>query len=153
MIPKYLIIHHSETSDGKAKDWDAIRRYHKDVRGWSDIGYHYGIERVNGEIAVQVGRSESTPGAQCKEAGMNHKSLGLCVVGNFDKAAPDEEKLGVLRGLCTSLMAAYGIPPENVLGHAEAQMLELDQPTKTCPGKMFDLNDFRASIGGKYETV
>ncbi len=89
--PEYIVIHHSLTKDGIVADWEAIRKYHREVNGWSDIGYHYGIERVGRRILLQVGRPESEFGAHTKEMHMNSKSLGICVVGNFDQAPPGLE--------------------------------------------------------------
>ena len=54
MNPQYIIFHHSLTKDGTVVDWEAMRRYHEQVNGWSDIGYHYGIERVGKGILLQV---------------------------------------------------------------------------------------------------
>ena len=79
MKPQYFCIHHSLTKDGTVVDWDAIRRYHKETNGWTDIGYHYGIERVGGGLSLQIGRPESQPGAHTKEMHMNLKSIGICV--------------------------------------------------------------------------
>jgi hypothetical protein len=48
MNPEYIVIHHSLTPDNQTVSWNAIRRYHIDVNKWADIGYHYGIENING---------------------------------------------------------------------------------------------------------
>ena len=60
MNPQYIVIHHSLTKDGTVADWEAIRRYHKEINGWSDIGYHYGIERVGMFVLPRVGRPAMT---------------------------------------------------------------------------------------------
>lgn len=143
---RYLIVHHSETKDGVVKDWDAIRTYHTKVRGWRDIGYHFGIERVKGDVVLHAGRPVNVDGAHCKEGGMNTKSLGICVVGNFNAYPPDAEMLDCARLVVQDLMAEYAIPVENVLGHAEAQKAMGYKPTKTCPGVKFDMDAFRASL-------
>ncbi len=57
MNPQYIVIHHSLTKDGIIADWEAIRKHHKNVNGWSDIGYHYGIERVGKNLLLVDGRT------------------------------------------------------------------------------------------------
>lgn len=56
--PQHVVIHHSLTKDGQVVDWEAIPGYHKEVNGWADIGYHYGIERVGTGILLRVRRVE-----------------------------------------------------------------------------------------------
>lgn len=47
MKPSGVIIHHSLTRDGKTVDWNAIDKYHREVKGWKKVGYHCGVERIN----------------------------------------------------------------------------------------------------------
>ncbi len=153
MNPQYLIVHHSLTKDGIVVDWDAIRRYHREVLGWSDIGYHYGIERVGNGLLLQVGRPESQPGAHTKEMHMNGKSLGICVVGNFDLAPPGLELLRFLAEIVKRKIAEYGIPVQSVLGHREVGvMARFDWKKgqyKSCPGKYFPMDTLRAMLSGE----
>lgn len=155
MVPEYIIVHHSATKDGVVNDWQAIRRYHmswryqgdiitekqaqaliaQGVHGvekpWLDIGYHYGIELIGTQYETMVGRSPTTTGAHCLEQGMNTKSLGVCVVGNYDvDILPDPafEKLVVLM---LSLMEVWHIPKEKVKRHTDYASY------KTCPGSQF----------------
>ena len=107
MTPQHVLIHHSLTKDGEVVDWEAIRRYHREVNGWSDIGYHYGIERVGKGILLQIGRPESQPGAHAKEMHMNSKSLGFCVVGNYDLAPPGLE---IMRFLAEIVRRKVAVP-------------------------------------------
>jgi N-acetyl-anhydromuramyl-L-alanine amidase AmpD len=156
MNPQNVIIHHSLTKDGTVVDWEAIRRYHKETNGWSDIGYHYGIERVGNSLVLQIGRPESQPGAHTKEMHMNLKSIGICVVGNFDEAPPSLAKLYFLRDLCFSLMVNYGIPAQSVIGHRDAGLMagfdwRLGQ-YKTCPGRFFPMDSLRDMLAGKIDS-
>jgi len=153
MNPQYIIIHHSLTKDGQVVDWEAIRRYHKEALGWTDIGYHFGIERVGTSLALQVGRPESQPGAHTKEMHMNLKSLGICVVGNFDLAPPGQEIMRFLTDLVGRKVEEYGIPVNAVLGHREVgKMAGFDWRRgeyKTCPGRHFQMDLLREMVGAQ----
>lgn len=139
---EYIVIHHSLTKDGKTVDWDAIRKYHMTDPGhrWVDIGYHYGIENVNGEYKIMIGRPEWAVGAHCKENSMNHKSLGICVVGNYDLGLPPEEAMEQLVILCANLCYKYKIPVANIVPHSKYATY------KTCPGKMFVMEELRRRV-------
>ena len=147
MKPKYIILHHSMTKDQKVVDWQAIRRYHINVKLWDDIGYHFGIENVkrdkslHDEYEILMGRMPYTEGAHCSSNGYNHKSIGICFIGNFDTCdVPDGQwkaGLKIVRYLCLS----SEISINKVIGHREAAM-----DGRTCPGRNFDLEKFRNDL-------
>jgi N-acetyl-anhydromuramyl-L-alanine amidase AmpD len=144
MHPGYILIHHSLTEDSGAVSWDAIRKYHMEVNGWKDVGYHYGIELVGDEYEIFKGRMDNEVGAHC--IGFNGKSIGICLVGNFDKTPPPADQLALLRKICRSLMGIYGIKADHVLGHRETFPLRGVPVEKTCPGSAFDMNALRRSL-------
>lgn len=144
MFVSKIIIHHSLTKDGQSVDWAAIRRYHVDHLHWADVGYHYGIEQIDGSWQILKGRMDTESGAHC--LGFNHDSIGVCVVGNYDLAAPPEEALALLRRLVRSLMWIYGVATPNVIGHWESYAVRGIIPQKSCPGRKFDLDAFRQSL-------
>ena len=157
MTPQYVLIHHSLTKDGEVVDWEAIRKYHRQVQGWSDIGYHYGIERVGNGILLQIGRPESQPGAHVKEMHMNSKSIGICVVGHFDLAPPGLEIMRFLAEIVRRKVAEYGIPINAVLGHREVgAMAGFDWRKgqyKSCPGRHFNMDLLRQMVGGEVKVA
>lgn len=136
----YIVIHHSTTKDNVTlKDFDAIRRYHVEVNGWKDIGYHWIVEQVNGKLQAVSGRTENTMGAHCKEGNMNSKGIGVCMVGNFEENMPSDELYTFVADLCKDIMKRHGIPVENVIGHRDVM-------ATACPGKNFDLDKLRNLI-------
>jgi N-acetyl-anhydromuramyl-L-alanine amidase AmpD len=140
MIPKYIVIHHSWSDDRGTLDWPAIRRYHIEENGWHDIGYHYGIEKVNQDWAIITGRMESTQGAHCVDGGMNRQSIGICVIGNFDSEQLNQEAFLILVTLCVGLCKRYDIPAENIVPHNKYATY------KTCPGKKFPMGELVAQV-------
>lgn len=136
----HIMLHHSLTEDSDTVSWGAIRRYHMEEKGWSDIGYHFGVELVNGHYEIMVGRSLDRAGAHCKEGNMNQLAIGICAVGNFDLASPPEAQIAALHDLVQGLMFQYGIPAANVVGHREFA------PYKSCPGTQCDLDAFRDGL-------
>jgi N-acetylmuramoyl-L-alanine amidase len=140
----WIVMHHSLTEDTRVKNWEAIRKYHKEHNGWDDIGYHYGIDYIEEKPTLLEGRSLTKMGAHTK--GLNRESIGICIVGNYDKVQPPEDKWELALKLVRTLMQEYGIPKENVIGHGEAQEMLHDSYRKTCPGKRFNMNKFRWEI-------
>lgn len=169
--PTWVVLHHSFSSDGQTRNWDSIRAYHMSYRykgeiitqdqydalhsagktagleqPWSDIGYNLGIENVNGTLQVLPGRPIGAPGAHA--LGFNTRSVGICLIGNYDLDPPSEDRLALLASLCRQIQIEFGIPRDQVIGHRETYpLLKPPQPVaKTCPGSQFDLNAFRKRL-------
>lgn len=133
----HIMIHHSLTEDSNTVSWGAIRRYHMDVLKWHDIGYHFGVEKIQSgqhtSFEVLKGRDLFTEGAHCKEGHMNQRALGICVVGNFDLVTPDAAAIEKLMLLCGELMHLLHIPHERIVTHRDYA------PYKSCPGQLFPM--------------
>jgi len=162
--PIGICIHHSLTKDGKTVDTDAIRRFHTSpaldgviispeeyrkhkaagahgLKGpWDDIGYHALVERVDGVVKVMPGRSEEMQGAHCPPLNTTH--LGLCIVGNFDLAPPDDELLRVAANWCRQKMEQYQMQLKDIAYHC-------DHSHKTCPGSQFPKAGFLLDLAGE----
>jgi len=126
----HIIIHHSATVDGATYSWDAIDRYHKEYYGWSEIGYNFGLERVDNSYKYCLGRSLSKSGGHTK--GQNWSAIGICLVGNYDEQEPNAAQYWLLASLCRDLQRDFNIPTENIKGHNEFS-------SKTCPGNLFSI--------------
>ena len=119
-------------------NWGAIRRYHVKQRGWRDIGYHYGIELVDYDYEILVGRFESIAGAHVR--GHNKDTLGICVVGNWDKLKVPKQQWEKTVLLVQDILKRHNLTANDVYGHCEFA-------TKSCPGKNFDMDKFRKDLG------
>jgi len=147
---KYLIVHHSATKDTYLKNTKAIRRYHKKVRHFKDIGYHWLVERYKKDdnFIVVKGRSMEEKGAHAQDGGFNHNSLGICLIGNLDTNFIPlyQYYLGLL--LVKRLQILFEVQKKNIIGHREAQALAkipIDKRTK-CPGRNLDMCQFRRDL-------
>jgi len=140
MDPRYIILHHSLTKDGFTVSWPVIRKYHVETLGWRDIGYHFGIELVREDYGYEalVGRPWTAIGAHTRF--LNDQSLGICFIGNFDKAEPPEAQWMKGVDLVQSLLRVFDLPVSAVKGHRDFATY------KSCPGKFFDLDRFRRYV-------
>lgn len=103
-----------------------IHKFHKCENGWSDIGYHFFIDKKG---YVYRGRPENAIGAHC----LNHNthSLGICVQGNYMlETMPDVQKQSVIN-LCKYLLTKYNI--RDIKAHNALNSTD-------CPGKNYPLN-------------
>jgi len=134
-----IIIHCAATRPGWREDESTIskieevRRWHVDGRGWSDIGYHFLIDR---DGTVEAGRPVSRAGAHVR--GHNRNSIGICLFGGHGAAATDNfydhftpEQDAALRKLIDTLVGQYG--SLDISGHNEYSV-------KGCPG--FQVGDW-----------
>lgn len=139
--PNLIVLHHN----GKpGRTIDDIRRTHEGW-GWRDVGYHY-VTLESG--IVQRGRPESRAGAHAR--GINHRSIGICLIGNYDvdPHVPDAQWTSALVKVA-ELQEAYGIPCMNVIGHRDVNTLGLPakyHTRKLCPGRYFDMMEFRREL-------
>jgi len=139
MTAKSIIIHCSATKDSGTVSTSAIRHYHKEVMGWSDIGYHFLVELCNeNDYEVLIGRPWDQEGAHCY--GHNKNSLGICIIGDFDIQAPPEGQWKKSVDFVAFLCYYFGIPVDYIYGHRHFDS------HKTCPGKAFDMDRFRNDV-------
>ena len=142
--PRGIVVHHSAlggNADGRA-DAAVIDAVHE-RRGWGafwggriyHIGYHYVI-RPDG--TVEPGRPERCRGAHTR--GFND-SLGICVLGNFNDAAPTVQQRRALAALCRRLLRRYDLRPEDVRPHRDCPAAATD-----CPGKRFPFAALRRDL-------
>jgi len=129
---KWIVVHHTLTSDGIVVNWDAIRRYHVHTNGWQDIGYHFGLEKAGRNYEILVGRPLNIMGAHTKC--LNRNSVGIAIVGNFDRYPPTRTQINKLvKYILKPLMIYLDVPVERVIGHREAFIaLQREGASETC---------------------
>lgn len=113
----------SRTTSQKVKE---IRRWHVEDRGWSDIGYHFLIDR---DGTVAEGRPMERDGAHVK--GHNTGTIGISLFGGFGGSENDAfldnftPQQGIaLRDLLDKLQRQYGFT--KITGHNQ-------YAAKACP--------------------
>ena len=130
-FPEALIIHCSAVKDGPVLDARGIIAFHVS-KGWDTVGYHFLLDFVLGETLVIQGRPFWMHGAHCPP--MNKKSLGVCVIGEFDTVAPTDRKLQKTAELCAALCHLHTIPVRDIRPHRDYA-----RDGRSCPGKLFDM--------------
>lgn len=137
--PTGIVVHHSLTKDGRCEDWSAIDRYHREVNGWDMIGYHGGVERINGVVTTLTGRPINKEGGHTKG---HNDMLGLCIVGNYDLGPPDMELLTAGANMVRAWLYMFlHLTVNDVFEHHTFAKY------KSCPGKQFPWSDFISLVG------
>ena len=138
---QYIVLHHSATPSGSAA---AFGRYHRDVKKWDELGYHFvignGQGSRNGEIEASDRWPEQKAGAHAGNGLYNTQGIGICLVGDFSKSrGPTNAQYNSLLKLCAHLMKQFSIPIQNVKRHS-------DVGRTLCPGANFPFDAFIAEL-------
>ena len=133
---KHIVIHHSGTATGTAK---GIDRYHREQRHMENgLAYHFlignGRGMGDGEIFVGERWKKQLAGGHLASETLNQSSIGICLVGNFDRTKLTSEQMESLNALIKKLLEVTGLPRSAVTTHREIH------PRHTrCPGKLFKM--------------
>ncbi len=132
---KYIVLHHSATDEGNAYKFD---RHHRKEKKWKyGLAYHFVIGNGKGsrEGEIEVGNrwKRQIHGAHTANMDINRVSIGICLVGNFEKDnEPTYKQLESLASLVSYLSNRYNILESNIVRHNQ-----IVQKTTACPGKNF----------------
>ena len=113
--PEWIVIHHSLSP--ATQTFATIKDYHIRVRKFDTIGYHY---LITNDGTIYQGRPDLMHGAHCvavNEPNVNARSIGICLVGNFDKYMPTPAQITSLKSLLRVLIARYSVPLEKIVPH------------------------------------
>lgn len=132
---EYIVIHHSG-GDTSATVND-IAKIHFGERGWTGIGYHYFITADGTIFNLRDDSEREVPHA----IGFNNNCIAICLSGNFSKNKVPEIQWKIALELVRVMMSKYNVDVEHVIGHRE-----LSGNDTECPGKLFDLEQFRKEL-------
>ena len=140
---KYIIIHHSATPTGNAREFN---EHHLKTRKWKNgLGYDFVIGNGKGSLdgVIEAGQrwARQMSGSHTLASNMNENGIGICLVGNFEMKKPTDKQMQTALELVRYLRKRYGIPRRNVLGHGEVKGSSTD-----CPGKNMNMDKFRESL-------
>lgn len=139
----YIVVHHSATPMGTPQGMD---RYHREQRHMENgLAYHFVIGNGNGmgdgQIAIGRRWTSQINGGHLASEALNARSLGICLVGNFDRDPPSQRQLDSLEALARYLMKRCGIRLSGVKTHQEINTIGT-----RCPGRLFDEQAFRRAL-------
>jgi LysM repeat protein len=132
---KYIVVHHSGASQGSA---ESIDRYHREERRMENgLAYHFVIGNgrggmKDGEIAVGGRWKNQIQGGHLASPALNRVSIGICLIGDFEKTKPSTKQIRSLISLCHYLLVDLSMNRSALQIHKQIN----PKPTK-CPGKYF----------------
>lgn len=132
-----LVIHHTSRVSMNVHE---AHEFHQKQRGWSGVGYNFFIEK---DGSIMEGRGLYV-GAHA--LGYNRETLGICVTGDFEVEEPTLAQMQAVTALCKQFLDDFNLLPSDVIGHKE-----LEKSDTLCPGKNFDMDEFRMSLTDKVE--
>jgi N-acetyl-anhydromuramyl-L-alanine amidase AmpD len=123
------VIHHSVgpslPKEGTLQHLKNIANYHIREKGDISIAYHYVIDG-NGNVY----QTNDVYDLTWHGHGSNTTGIGICLLGDFTEAPPNDTQLAAARGLVHLLQLDHGI--SKVIGHRQAP-----RANTACPGKAF----------------
>ncbi len=140
---RHIVIHHSASASGSAKSFD---RFHREERRMPNgLAYHFvignGRGMEDGEIQIGNRWKKQIEGGHLTSYALNQISIGICLVGDFQKTKPTTRQMKQLEALVKYLMKRTNIPVSRVTTHT------LIHPKHTlCPGKNFPTKAFRKAL-------
>jgi len=144
---KYIIVHNSGTRSGNARIFDIYhRRVRKMVNG---LAYHFviGNGHSSGDGEVEVGHrwTAQINGGHVASDYLNDISLGICLVGDYNRELPTKKQIAVLQELITCLRLRVG----KTQGHQASVYAhkEINPRPTDCPGKRFPYRWLHQSFG------
>ncbi len=142
---KFIIVHNSGTRQGNARAFDY---YHKRVKRMQNgMAYHFvvGNGRSSGDGEIEIGDRwrRQINGGHVHSDYLNNISLGICLVGDFNRDQPTRAQLEATEELIKYLRERCGKVDGRAIGVRPHREMNPPRWATDCPGDAFPYGWFR----------
>ncbi len=136
---RFIIVHNSGTRQGNARIFDY---YHKNVRRMKNgLAYHFvignGTSSGNGQIEIGDRWRRQINGGHVHSDYLNNISLGICLVGDFNRSQPTRAQLDATEELIRYLRARCGKVERHDIPVRPHREMNPPRWATDCPGDDF----------------
>ena len=142
---QFIVVHNSGTRQGNARVFDY---YHKHVRRMQNgLAYHFvignGTSTGNGQIEVGDRWRRQINGGHVHSDYLNNISLGICLVGDFNRDQPTRAQLDACEELIRYLRDRCGKTERGTIPVKPHREMNPPRWPTDCPGDDFPYSWFR----------
>ncbi len=142
---QFIVVHNSGTRQGNARVFDYYHRHVRRMR--NGMAYHFvignGTSTGNGQIEVGDRWRRQINGGHVHSDYLNNISLGICLVGDFNRDQPTRAQLESCEELIRYLWQRCGkVDRHDIVVRPHREMNPPRWPTD-CPGDVFPYSWFR----------
>jgi len=142
---QFIVVHNSGTRQGNARAFDY---YHRHVRRMQNgLAYHFvignGTSTGNGQIEVGDRWRRQINGGHVHSDYLNNISLGICLVGDFNRDQPTRAQLEACEELIRYLRERCGKTERGAIPVKPHREVNPPRWPTDCPGDVFPYSWFR----------
>jgi N-acetyl-anhydromuramyl-L-alanine amidase AmpD len=142
---QFIVVHNSGTRQGNARAFDY---YHRHVRRMQNgLAYHFvignGTSTGNGQIEVGDRWRRQINGGHVHSDYLNNISLGICLVGDFNRDQPTRAQLDACEELIRYLRERCGKTERGAIPVKPHREMNPPRWPTDCPGDVFPYLWFR----------
>ena len=142
---KFIIVHNSGTRQGNARAFDY---YHRNVRHMQNgMAYHFvvgnGTSSGDGQVEIGDRWRRQINGGHVHSDYLNNISLGICLVGDFNRGQPTRAQLDATEELIKYLRDRCGKVEGHAMGVRPHREMNPPRWATDCPGDAFPYAWFR----------
>jgi hypothetical protein len=113
-VVRVAYVHHTLSLNGYSRSRAAsvvlgVCLFHRNARGWNDIGYDFLVDRYGRAFEGRAGGVDA-PVIGAQAGGFNSESTGVSVIGNFTRSAPPAAAMDTLARLLAWKLGLHGVP-------------------------------------------